>query len=134
MQVETDDIWREYLRAAKRSSVGLRMEMMEPMDYTCCIGGKNRERRLAFLAAFLSDKAVRKIPNNEAKFDGPCAAFTIPKISVRNFAAQKIASIMGLAESPDEFWTRGQWDGLRKKVQERLSAEKLPNLIEFQSW
>src|SRR5207302_9660179 len=31
MLLEDDDIWREYLRAARGSSVGLRMEMMEPM-------------------------------------------------------------------------------------------------------
>jgi hypothetical protein len=130
MQIESDDIWRTYLRAAKRSSVGLRMEMMEPMDYSCCIGGKNRDRRLAFLSAFLDDKAVRKLSSDETKFDGPCAAFNIPKISVRDFAAGEIASILGLPDSPDEYWTSAQWSALRQKVREKLAAENLPSLVQ----
>ncbi len=131
-QIENDDIWRRYVQVAKRSRVGLRMEMMNSMDYVCVGGkcmraGKNRDRRLAFLAAFLTDKSVRKIGRVEGKFDGPCAAFTIPKIAVRDFAAMKIASILGLPESPDEFWTSAQWKELRQKVTEKLCVEKLPD-------
>jgi hypothetical protein len=129
MEVEDDDIWRRYVQVAKRSSVGMRMEMMDPLCYTY-IGMKNRERRLAFLAAFLDDKTVRNIASNPTKFDGPCAAFTIPKITVRDFAALRIASILDFPESPDEFWTSAQWNTLRKKVREKLTAEKIPNFGE----
>lgn len=127
MQVESDDTWRTYLQAAKRSSIGLRMEMMNPLCYTY-IGEKNRERRLAFAAAFLDDEAVRDMSSDPAKYGGPCAAFTIPKIAVRDFAALKIASILKLPERCDEFWTSIQWAELRKKVRERLALEKLPSL------
>jgi hypothetical protein len=127
VQIEDDDTWRKYLQVAKRSSVGLRMEMMNPLCYTY-IGEKNRERRLAFCGAFLRDTAVRDMGSDETKFDGPCAAFTIPKISVRNFAAMQVAEIEGLPESPDEFWTSAQWAQLRKKVADKLATEKLPKL------
>lgn|GEM_PF-2537331 len=126
MELEDDAVWREYLRLAKRCSVGLRMEMMNSMDYSY-IGEKNRGRRLAFLASFLDDDAVRKIPrDNEGQFEGPCAAFTIPRIRVRDFAAMQIASILDLDERPDEFWGRAHWQKLREKVRKKLAAEKLP--------
>jgi hypothetical protein len=127
MELEVDDAWRTYLQAAKRSSVGLRMEMMNPLCYTY-IGEKNRERRIAFAAAFLDDESVRDMSSDPVKYAGPCAEFTIKKIVVHDFAALKIASILRMPDNPDEFWTSLQWTDLRKKVRERLVAEKLPNL------
>jgi hypothetical protein len=127
MQLEDDGIWREFLRAAKRCRVGLRLEILSPMDYLY-IGKKNRQRRLAFLAAFLEDKAIRKMAGEGGKFDGPCAAFTIPRIAVRDFAAWTIASIFDLKEKPDEFWKASQWRKLRAKVQKKLAGERLPKL------
>jgi hypothetical protein len=127
MQLEDDGIWREYLRAAKRCRVGLRLEILTPMDYAY-IGKKNRQHRLAFLAAFLDDKEVRKKSGKGDKFDGPCAAFTIPKITVRDFAAMTIAAILDFEEEPDEFWTAGQWRKLRAKVRKKLATERLPKL------
>jgi hypothetical protein len=127
VQIEEDDLWREYLRTARRSSVGLRMEMMNPMCYTY-IGSRNHERRLAFLAALLDDPALRDNSISPKKFDGPCAAFTIPKITVRDFAAEKIASMVGLTEHPDEFWTPAQWEELHKKVRAKIDDLKLPDL------
>jgi hypothetical protein len=127
MELEVDDAWRTYLQAAKRSSVGLRMEIMNPLCYTY-IGEKNRERRIAFAAAFLDDDSVRDMSSDPVKYAGPCAEFTIKKIVVHDFAALKIASILRMPDNPDEFWTSLQWTDLRKKVRERLVAEKLPNL------
>jgi hypothetical protein len=127
MQVENDETWHTYLQAAKRSSVGLRMEMMNPLCYTY-IGRKNIARRLAFAAAFLDDETVRDMTGGRGKFEGPCAAFTFPKIAVRDFATLKIAAILGMPDAPDEFWTSEQWEELRKKVRTKLATEKLPDL------
>jgi hypothetical protein len=129
MLLENDGIWRAYLVAAKRSSVGLRMEMMNPMDYTY-IGQTNRTRRLAFLAAFLSDQTKREIPKDEehSKYSGPCAAFTIKRIAVRDFVAEEIGCILNLPGRPDEFWTPAQWTAFRDTVERRLADEKLPTL------
>jgi len=116
MQIEDDAIWREYLRTVKRSSAGLRMAMMGPMYYGT-IGDKNRGRRLAFLAAFLKDDAW-----------GTCPDLMIAESEVRDFAAMLIASILGLEDAPDEFWTDEQWTALREKVQKALAGEDLPYL------
>jgi hypothetical protein len=127
MQIEDDDIWREYLRAAKRSSIGLRMEMMNPMNYTY-IGGKNRQRRLAFLAAFLDDAAVRDKATDPEEFGGPSAGFAIPKITVRDFAANKMASILDLGDDLDTVSAAAEWEKLRERVRAKLAAEMLPDL------
>jgi hypothetical protein len=127
--LDDDAVWREYLAAARRSTVGLRMEMMSQMTYTA-LGSTNRGRRLAFIAAFLQDDALREIPDSfeRGKFEGPCAGFTILRLHVRDLAAMQIAAMLGLHESPDEFWTQSQWENLREKVQRKLAEEKLPNL------
>ncbi len=127
MQIEEDAVWRNYAQVVKRSSIGLRMEMLGPLDYAY-IGEKNRARRLALLAMFLNDKAMRNDARPSAKYDGPSAAFEFHKISVRNFAAMQIATILGFTDAPDEFWSSAEWDKLRAKVRARLAAENLPNL------
>jgi len=126
MEMEDDATWKKYLQVAKRSSIGLRMEMMNPLNYAY-IGNKNRNRRLAFLATFLDDKNLRVIGKEEGKFGGPCAAFTIPKITVGDFAAGQLASMLGLADRPDEFWTPAQWEKLQRDVRRKLSEEALPD-------
>src|SRR5207247_3388060 len=86
-RLEIDDVWREFLRAAKRSQVGLRLEMMTSMSYGYPYTGPgNRSRRLAFLATFLDDVTLRKMPHDceQSKFKGPCAAFTFPRLMVRD--------------------------------------------------
>src|SRR5438094_10114 len=70
MLIQDVSIWLQYLRAAKRASVGLRMEIMNPMNYTY-IGQINRCLRLAFLAAFLKDEAVRDASGGLEKFQAP---------------------------------------------------------------
>jgi hypothetical protein len=130
-RLEIDEIWRVFLRAAKRSRDGLRLEMMKPMNYgSPYTGPENRSRRLAFLAAFLDDETERVQPQDteHSKFAGPCAAFTFPKIAVRDFAALQIAFILGLPDRPTELWTPSQWSELRTKVRSKLADETLPNL------
>ncbi|PYJ61339.1 MAG: hypothetical protein DME24_06615 [Verrucomicrobia bacterium] len=130
-RLEIDDVWREFLRAAKRSQVGLRLEMMTSMSYGYPYTGPgNRSRRLAFLATFLDDVTLRKMPHDceQSKFKGPCAAFTFPRITVRDFVVLQIASILGLPDRPNELWTPSQWTELLRKVRSRLADETLPNL------
>jgi hypothetical protein len=125
MQLEDDRVWQAYLKAACNAAVGLRMQMMNPMCYAY-IEGKNRERRLGFLAAFLDDTDVRDPSVDSYKYEGPCAAFTFETIEVRDFAAMDIAGILGLGEDPTEFWTPADWARLRTRVREALREEKLP--------
>jgi hypothetical protein len=127
IRIEDDNIWREYLRIVKRSSVGLRMQMMEPMGYA-----RNEKKLLnhqfAFLSAFLDDDAVRLITPDAVLFQGPCAGFTIPRLAVRDLAAMLLARLFNMKDSPDEFWTEAQWTELRQRIKERLAKEKLPVL------
>jgi hypothetical protein len=125
VQIEDDKVWQAYLQVAKRSSIGLRMEMMGPMNYGY-IGKKNLGRRLAFLSAFLDDDEVRKMSGERGQFQGPCAGFEIPRLVVRDFAAMKLASLLNMKESPDEFWMDAQWKELRGKVRKQLAEQKLP--------
>jgi hypothetical protein len=127
MQIEDDQIWKEWVRVAKRSSVGLRMEMMSPMCYTY-IGETNRARRLAFLQAFFNDRIERDKSGSEEKFQGPSAGFTFPRMEVRNLAALKAAAILALPDRPDELWTAAEWGVFRENVARRLSRETLPEL------
>ena len=59
------------------------------------------------------------------KYDGPCAAFTFRKITVRNFAAMQMASILDIdrLNSPDATWSEAQWKSLHAKVQQRMKQE-----------
>jgi hypothetical protein len=123
MQLQDDEIWKEYQKIAGRAAVGLRMQIMEPMDYSYT-GDTNRARRILFLTAFLDDGTVRDKELNRRKYEGPCAAFTIPRIEVRDFAAMKIASLLDLDDRPTEFWTKDQWTRLRSKVKTELNRQK----------
>ncbi len=86
------------------------------------MGESQKVQRLAFLAAFLDDSALRVLPKGaeEGKFSGPCAAFTFPRLRVCDFAAMQAASILDLPDRPDKKWTAAQWDGLRSKIQAAL--------------
>jgi len=127
MELSDVRVWHDYLAAAKRSVVGMRMEMMNAMNYAY-IGDKGRDLRLAFVAAFLDDSEVRDQGRDDEKYDGPCAGFTFEKIKVRNFAAMQAASILELGEEPAEHWDAAQWSKLRGKVRARLLEMKLPAL------
>jgi len=143
MELEDDEVWREFQRAAQRSSVGLRLEMIGS-GCSCGTPEKNRGRRIAFLASFLDDGTVRTIPlfpDNETaarqvrsgrmvqnKYDGPCAAFTFKKIEVRDLAARELAYLLDIKGEPKDSWTADQWQAFRGRLRERLAREKLPNL------
>jgi len=62
------------------------------------------------------------------KFEGPCAAFTIEKISVRNFAAMKLASLLLEGQTQaKENWNEEKWELLRTQVREQLAEQDLPD-------
>jgi hypothetical protein len=122
MDLEDDDVWREFERAAHRASAGPRLEMIGS-GCSCGIPSKNRGRAIAFFASFLDDAALR--PADSGKSAGLCA---FKQIEVRNVAAMQLADLFGLDDKPQESWTADQWQALRRKVRERLAVEKLPSL------
>jgi hypothetical protein len=128
MKFDDDEVWRVYLKAAKRSSVRARMQMMDMMD--CCrLGTKNLNRRLAFLAAFLDDEAVRDMRAEEEIFCGLSIYHFTDYLSVRNFVAMKLASLLNIDESPDKDWDESRWEKLRNNVKDELSKNESAGFI-----
>jgi hypothetical protein len=117
----TDDAraWKTLEKVAKRSDVGLRMEFLNPMNYAY-LGDRHRQQRLDFLAAFLGDAEAPDVKANAKMFEGPHAGFTFNRLEVRDLAAMRIASILGMPDSPDMEWTAEQWQELRDRVRKAL--------------
>lgn len=131
MEIPDIEIWKQYLQVARRSSIGLRMEMMNSMNYIY-IGGKNKNLRVAFLAAFLEDREIRDKTVKPKRYEGPCAAFTFDQIEVRNFVAMQLSSLLKLEpdSEPNEFWGAKKWATYRKNVNEALAKMELPDLAD----
>ena len=129
VQLEEPAVWKHYLTKTKSTAIGLRMEIMNSMDYTY-IGETNQKLRLAFLASFLNDEEVRTTNKNDKRWDGPHAGFTYHSLSVQNFVAEKIASLLKVPGQPGDHWTEKEWAPYRKKVEAALSKLTLPNLEE----
>lgn len=121
MLLEDDAIWADYLKAAKKASIGLRMEMMHTMCYGY-VGDKNRARRLAFLAAFLDDAELRDVATSPKKYEGPHAGFTIDVLSARDLAAMTIGSLLKI-RGPNELGTAEEWTAYRATIREALAKE-----------
>ena len=126
---ETKDprAWKALLAMAQRVDVGLRMEFMNPMDYTY-IEKRQFRQRLWFLAHFLQDETIRDKRGKEddgEPFDGPHAAFTIPVITVQDFAARQLASLLDLNADPKADWKAEQWSFLREAVRKKLADLKI---------
>jgi hypothetical protein len=123
--LKTDDprAWEALIRYAKRSDVCLRMEIMHYMNRGSG-GDRGRERRLAFLAEFQDDEAVRDLKSDPEKFGVSRVAPYIPRLVVRDFAAWTSASILRLPDKPDQDWTPEQWSKLRADVRAALAKER----------
>jgi hypothetical protein len=117
----TDDprAWSMLEKVAIRSDVGLRMEFMNPMDYSN-VREQQRQQRLKFLAAFLDDVEAPDVSKIPEMYSGPHAGFTFRRLAVRDLAAMKIASILEMSDEPDRDWTPQQWEALRKKLKQAL--------------
>jgi len=126
--METDDsrAWDALKRAATRADIGLRMEMLNPMDYTY-IGNKQRRHRVEFLAGFLDDAEIRDKASDPKRFDGPFAGFTFPRLSVRDFAAMEINALLDASEQPQPRpdWTSDQWLIFRARAKAAVTRELL---------
>jgi len=139
---EDAQVWRALEEATERAAVGLRMEILaalsDPNDQ------RRRHERLRLLAHFLPDTTVRDQtadddthcpmpappgsllpgpPMPRSKFGPPCAGSHYPKLEVQNFAAMRIARVVGLPV--DEKAQRGaeEWAALRRQAHEAVKRE-----------
>ena len=106
-------VWRSLEAAARKADPGLRMEMLNNIDYPDP-NPTQRRLRLAFLAAFLNDKTVRDITMNPAMYESIYACFLLPQLEVRNFAAMRISRVLGTPADPTAKWTEPEWAALRE--------------------
>jgi len=89
------EVWRAYARWADRADVGQRLELLNFMDYQGAIK-ENLPQRIAFCRHFLDDQAVRKISDDPAKYDGPCAGFGYESLRVADQAALELAALLDI--------------------------------------
>jgi hypothetical protein len=115
--------WRALERAARRADPGLRMEMLFQTDYAEA-KLKCRLPRLALLALFLDDSAVRDTTTNIEKWDAIYAGIRFPRLEVRNFAAWEMARILDSPADPNTEWTEADWVKLRDQM--RAAAKREP--------
>jgi hypothetical protein len=123
---ETDDpkAWQALNKAAKRSAVGLRMEIING------IADHSNEKTLHdfglhFLAGFLDDETVRDSRIEKAKFEGPYAGFKFsPSLSVRDLAAKELGRIMKFSPEPEPTWEPEKWSKYRHEVRAKLEKKE----------
>ena len=118
LALETDDprIWPVLEKVVHRSSLGLKMEMMD------CLCNREDKRhlssRMKLLAQFLDDDTVRDRKSNE-KYDGPCAGFHYRKIELRNYVATQLAALLDIPIEVDEKRTPIEWAAIRDRVRRK---------------
>jgi hypothetical protein len=122
---ERPEVWHEFLRAARRAEVGLRMEYLSPFTYTY-LGNRQRHQRIACLAAFLDDEERYDVAASGQ--DGPHAAFVHRQLTMRDYAASKLAALLGLARHGGPDWNSEQWTALRDDVRQALAKEGIAPL------
>lgn len=113
-------VWSALEAAARRASVGLRLELLNKLGYVH--PDPRPKDHLRLLIAFLDDKDLRQRGSNK-KFEGPCAGFNYEKIEVRDYAAQDIAWLVGIESEVNGDRTLAQWEELRKKA--RAAADRV---------
>jgi hypothetical protein len=127
LALKADDprVWPLLKKVAKRSAVGLRMELLYQFNST--EDKRHLTQRLRLLASFLGDDALRNATFTEdgpaKKFIGPCAGFHYAKISVRDFVALEIASLLDMDVKLNPGRTPLEWAKIRTTVQAALKRK-----------
>jgi hypothetical protein len=116
----TDDhrAWQALEKAARKSSVGLRLEMLDKIRSGDL--DLRRKQRLAFLAAFLNDATVRDMKSAPKRYSGFPAGNDFPRLEVRNYAALEIGRLLKLDRTPQPSWNDEQWARFRQEVRDAL--------------
>jgi hypothetical protein len=122
LAVESDDarVWAALEKVAQRSSLGLRMELLN--HFGDSRDTRRRPERLRLLAAFLDDAEVRDT-KSDARFGGPGAGFPYDRIEVRDFVAVELAGLLGVEVELKLERSAAEWAEVRNKVREVLKRE-----------
>jgi hypothetical protein len=121
-------LWELLEEAARPASIGLRMELLN-QSYPDKETPTCRRRRLYLLAAFLDDAASRD-EEADKRYQGPGAGFHYRVLSVRDFAADVMASYLDIKVPLNPELTPKEWEKIRQQVRaawERECASAKPN-------
>jgi hypothetical protein len=116
--LETGDakVWRKLEEVARRSTPGVRMELLQylsrPRDT------RHRTERLRLYASFLDDDTSDNGSNGTC--DGP--QFAYRSFEIRDVVAMEIARLLELPVDPNPLWRPERWQELRATVR---AARKL---------
>lgn len=120
MDVDDPSVWKTLESVARRSVLGMRMEILhqfgDPKDT------RRRIERLRLLSSFMDDAEMRDVDVNE-KLGGPGAGFPYHKIEVRDFVSLEIARMIGIEIELKLDRTKEEWSDIRKRMREALNRE-----------
>jgi hypothetical protein len=122
LAIESGDpeVWTVLEKVAKRSKLGLRMELLSRFHDRR--NPRWRVERLRLLAAFLDDAEVRDLKADK-RFEGPCTEFIYERLEVRDLVAIELAWLLEieLERKPDR--TPEEWAKVREKVRATLKQK-----------
>jgi hypothetical protein len=113
-------VWATLEKVARRSALGLRMELLHRLCYADDM--PRRKERLRLLGRFLDDATLRD-RSADKRFEGPGAGFPYPRIEVRNFVAVELGELLGIPIEVDFWRTPAEWAAVRSRVREALQRD-----------
>lgn len=120
LEASDPQVWPTLERVAKRSVVGLRMELLAKFSNSG--DTPHRRERFRLLESFWDDTELRD-RESSPKFEGPCASFSYRRIEVRDFVALHIANMLKIPIELKLDRTPDEWADIRSRVQETLKRE-----------
>ncbi len=115
-------IWPLLEKVARRSSLGLKMEILNSQNR----GGRERPDHfreiLTLFSHFLDDATLRDI-SKDKRFDGPSAGFPYDKIEVRDAVTLDLAAQLHIDVPLKLDRTAKEWAEIREKVRKACDAE-----------
>jgi hypothetical protein len=123
---ETDEekVWGLLEKVARRSSIGLRMELLNNATAAKSPLPALRRRQLALLARFLDDAAVRDADSDPKMFEGPYAGDGYPRLAVRDFAAMGMAHLLKIDVPLKPQRSAAEWARLRQQVRKAWEQDR----------
>jgi hypothetical protein len=114
--------WQMLSKTVRRLDPGTRLELLRMISLAKTVEG--RTLRLAFLAEYLTDDAVRDVNSDFNRFRYSwVVGRDFPQLEVRNFSAMRLAVLLGLDVEPEKEWSAAQWAELREKVRAAVAKE-----------
>jgi hypothetical protein len=116
------DEWKALSLAVRRADPGGRLELLRAV--ASAKSREGRKHRLALLADYLTDDAVRDVDDDRARFHwSDSAGRKFVRLEVRNWSALLLAKVLQVDAEPGEEWTARQWADLREKARAKLTEE-----------